>query len=183
MALEDDVLAAAGLLLPQSDGTGPAAPPASAYEAQPLPSLPWRDFQLRLAEEQQFGEGGGGAWAVLDVRREGDEEPCEEGSAVWVHVFGWCRKPTLSIVKLIATPRLCVGPSRAPPGSVRLPLERLSREAVGALGCDRVAVLLTSDLRGQQACVRLRSVYGYRDALLLLDWEQAGRAGTSRGSG
>ena len=53
-----------------------------------------------------------------------------------------------------------------------LPLERLSRESAAALGASKLAVLMTGDLRAQQACVRLRDVYGFRDVLLLLDWEQ-----------
>jgi hypothetical protein len=61
---------------------------------------------------------------------------------------------------------------RAPPGSIALPLEQLSKEAVDGLGCNLLAVLVTADLRGQQACVRLRNVFGYRDTVLVTDWEE-----------
>lgn len=61
---------------------------------------------------------------------------------------------------------------RTPPaGTVQLPLEQLGREAVQALNCDQFAVLGTSDLRAQQAAVRLRSVFGYRSTILVTDWQ------------
>lgn len=68
------------------------------------------------------------------------------------------------------------GVCRAPLGCLQLPLEQLSREAVAALGCAKLAVLITEDLRGQQACVRLRDVFGLRDTLLLLRWQEEAEA-------
>ena len=75
---------------------------------------------------------------------------------------------------ILSKPPVVTGPHfcRPPPGSIWLPLERLDKQAVAGLGCARLAVLATGDLRGQQACVRLRDVFGCSETVLVTEWER-----------
>lgn len=171
VALEEDALGFAGLLLGTAEeraGPDPAAAAARAYEAAAAGSVAWGELQRRWAAD-------GSAWAVLDVRKDpeavprcvsvGRQETCpmtgvgqgNEHFVVNVHPFQASR-PNLF--------------RRPPPGSIWLPLERLDKQVVAGLGCARLAVLATGDLRGQQACVRLRDVFGYSETVLATEWEQ-----------
>ncbi|GAB4818828.1 hypothetical protein N2152v2_005874 [Parachlorella kessleri] len=141
----EDTLSSAALLLP-SEGAPPQGVPdgsegESPYAVAASGSMTWHAFQqLRNAERECQQEGGGAG---------------SDQAVTWAVLD--VRKQPAGVA--------------APAGCVAVPLEQLTKEAVQQLGACRLAVLATEgNVRAQQACVRLRSVFGYSDTVLVTDW-------------